>query len=282
MGTSVSSAGPGGGVRLVPPWVSDPDAAEPTLPDDVQGEDQRRDEDEREPLQKEPSPIAPSLRFGGASTNFSRFARRGSSEDMRRALGQYVRKGLGTSHWATQRMAGTVRKAVTFYGILNSLSSGTPPSVDLGIDTVSLAGRPVREIMDRIVESLSPSEGTLDSDASRNSITNALRGLLQQDPTANLVALTTEQIELTIELFIGEDICRRIELDVGKTVLAKAPDPATAIRRLEEMYRYVKQVVAMSFRRQISGSRHLTQRTVTRFVSNVIRNVFRVFELLES
>lgn len=197
---------------------------------------------------------------------------------MRRGLGQYVQRGLGTSRWATERMGGTARRAGALYGVLHALGSGTPLSVDLGIDTASLAGRPAREIVDRIVEALSPSDGTQDSEASRDSIFKALSRLISREPTADLVALTSEQLEFAIELFIGEDICRRIDLDIGKTVLYNAPRLTTAIRRMEEIYRYVRQVVALSFRRRISNSSPLSQRTVTSLVSRVIRNVFRIFE----
>ena len=136
----------------------------------------------------------------------------------------------------------------------------------------------MREILDRIVESLSPNDGTLGSEESRNSIFHALSRLVREDPTANLVALTTEQINVAIELFIGEEICRRIELDVGVTVLDKAPSVLAAIRRLEEMNRYVQQAVSLAFRRGESESRPLTRRTVTGVVSRVIRNVFQIFE----
>ena len=277
MGTSVSSSGPGPGVRLVPPWVDDPNVADPMFPADSQNGDQS-DGDDADAPREVPPPIAPNYRFRGANTNLNRFARYGSITNLRRGLGQYVGGGLGTSRWATKRMAGTARRAGALYGVLHALSTGTPLAVDLGIDTESLAGHPAREIVDRIVEALSPSDGTQDSEVSRVSIFKALSRLISREPTADLVALTLEQIELAIELFIGEEICRRIDLDIGMTVLDNAPSVTTAIRRMEEMYRYVRQVVALSFRRRVSNSRPLTQRTVTSLVTGVIRNVFRIFE----
>ena len=277
MGTSISSSGPGSGVVLVPPWVSDPDSVAPTFSTEEQDEEQENGGKE-DSTQKEPLPIAPPRRFMSARINLNRFASSGSSASMKRGLGQYVRKGLGGSSRATQRMAGTARKASALYGVLSALSRGTPPEVDLGIDPVRLAGRSAREIVDRIAAAVSPSDGTLDSETSRNSISQALCKLIRREPTANLSALTPNQIELALEFFIGEDVCCRIDLDIGKTVRTKAPNLATAMKRLNQMYRYVRQKVAESFRHWRANSGPPSDQIAGNLTSNVIQDTFRVFE----
>ena len=284
MGTSVSSPGPSSSVQLVPPWVSGPDTAtdpegdDPTSP--ANGKEANRGENDNTSSQEEQSsPTAPPYRFRGTNVHLKRFARSGSGLSMVRGLRQYVRTGLGGTHWASRRMAGTSRRASALYGALSALSRGEASVAELGIDTASLAGRPARDILDRIVETLSPSDGTLDSEASRNSIFNALSRLIREDPTADLIALTAEQIDVAIELFIGEEICRCIELNVGKTILANAASPAAAIDRLREISRFVGQAVRRSFRNLVTNSRQLTQRSVDSLVSQVIQNVFRIFGL---
>ena len=273
MGTSASSPGPGSDVPLVPPWVSEPDPATPTSPGEEQGAG-----DDSNVAQPAPTRLAPAGRFRGARTNLGWFGSSGSSESMRRGLGQYVQTGLGGSRRASQRMAGTARRAGALYSVLHALSSGTTPTVDLGIDTARLAGLPARETVDRIAHALSQSDGTQDSEASRYSISQALCELIRKEPTADLATLTQEQIELAMELFIGADISRRIELDVGKAILDRAPDPATAISRLEQMYRYVRQAVAASFRRQRANSGTLTQQAASRLAFRVIQDTYEVFE----
>src|SRR5262245_19673040 len=108
MGTSASSAGPGGRVPLVPPWV--PDVA-PTAPQAAA------------PAQTVPSvtvppaqALAPLGRFRGARANLGRFVATGSQQDLRRGLGHYVRSGSGGAVQATRRMGGTVRNAGVLYG----------------------------------------------------------------------------------------------------------------------------------------------------------------------
>ena len=277
MGTSISSVGPGSGVDLVPSWVSDPDTVDPTFSAEKQDVEQENGENV-DSTQEEPTLIAPPRRFMGARINLNRFANSGSSASMKRGLSQYVLKGLGGSGRATHRMAGTARKASGLYGVLSALSRGTPPEVDLGIDPVRLEGRSAREIVDRIAAALSPSDGTLDSEASRRSISLALCKLIRRDPTADLAALTTTQIELAMEIFIGEEICSRIDLDVGKTVSDNAPSLATALERLGQMNRYVRQTVAESFRKWRADAGSLTQQAASSLAFKVIQDTFEVFE----
>ena len=271
MGTSASSSGPGSGVPLIPPWVSDPDFPLPNAPNG--------DEEQENGIPQSPPPqVAPIGRFRGARVNLGEFAGSGSGYNLRRGIGQYVRTGLGGSRNASRRMAGTARKAGALYGVLHALNSGATPAVDLGIEPAQLAGRPAREIVDRIAEALSPSDGSLDAETSRHSLSQALSVLIRMDPSTNLAALTLDQIILAMELFIGADICRRIEIDVGKTILDRAADAVMAMRRLEEMYRYVRQVVASAFRRLPAMLDPLTQGAATRLASGVIRDTLEVFE----
>jgi hypothetical protein len=175
-------------------------------------------------------------------------------------------------------MAGTARKTGVLYGVLNSLSSGVAPFVDLGLDRTALVGRSARYVADHIAAAVSPSDGTQDAEASRESISRALGDLIREDPSVDLTALTEEQIDQVMESFIGHDICRRIELDVGKAILEKAPAPLTAMQRLDEMYRYVQQSVAAAFRQSRAVNQVLSQSAVVRLAAIVIRRTFAVFE----
>ena len=273
MGTSASSSGPGGGVPLIPPWVPEPEVEPAVLPEEDQGPEIDV------PVVPPPAPpqLAPARRFAGARTNLGQFAGSGSQRGLRRGLGYYVRTGLGGSRNASRRMASTALRAGALYGVLQALGNGTVPQVDLGIDPAGLAGHPVREIVDRIAEALSPSDGALDSEASRRSISWALCEFMHREPEADLLALTLGQIALAMELFIGADICSRIELDVGKTVFDRAPDLATAVDRFQEMKSYVRQLVAACFRRQSTDAGPLTQSGAVQLAERVIQETFDVF-----
>ena len=275
MGTSASSSGPGAGVPLVPSWVPDAVAADQPQPDGDQADGAV---DGGAAATRQPAELAPAGRFRGARTNLGKFGRTGSTRNLRRGVAQYTRKGLGGSARAAQRMGGTARKAGVLYGVLDSLSSGTASPVELGVDPQALSGKPAREAIDYIAEAISPIDGTQDAEAARESVALALAELVGQEPDTDLTSLTEDQIRQVVESYIGNDIAKRIELDVGKAVFTKAPDAVTAVRRMGQLRRYVRQSVAASLRKLRHAGEPFSRQSAARLAQRVIRDTFDVFE----
>jgi hypothetical protein len=112
MGTSQSSGGPGPGVPMVPPWtppapppepqVPEPGAPDPSLPPPP-GEQQPSP-----PIPTLPAvpltaapPVAPAARFRGTRRSLGDYARSGNRDDLKKALGHYVRSGYSGSTTAS-------------------------------------------------------------------------------------------------------------------------------------------------------------------------------------
>lgn len=269
MGTSKSSSGPAGGVPMVPPWVADlptedteggPDAASESVESSV------------EPPYA--SQVAPDRRFAGARRSLGDFARTGDTTDLRRGIGHYVRHGYGGSSTAARRLAGTARVAQT----LSDLLRGSADSRDEVLNRSLLAGASAQEVMDAIVEAVRPVDGTLDAESSRSAVRDALSELLTRFPDADLLALSADERAFAVERFTAIDVYRRIQLDVGKTIMDKAPDAATGLARLKQVKNYVKEVVAASFRKLRASGRQLTTGRVNLLVRRAISDTLVVFE----
>jgi len=264
MGTSASSSGPGGGVPMVPPWVPDPgnvagqgDGA-PAAPAAV-------------------VPVAPAARFGGARRALGEFGRSGSSDNLRKGLGRYTSRGLGGSRTAARRMAGAAIRSGSLYGVLRSLS-GSPTIDAKPFDASLLSGRPAREVIDAIVEFVSPIDGSQDAESSQHAIAAALSDLLADQPDVDLGALTSDEIAWVVERHLVYEIHYRVQLDVGKAVIDNAPSPAAAINRLDEIRDYIKETVAWAFRERQSNGASLTNADATKLASSILEDTFAVFE----
>lgn len=243
MGTSQSSKGSPSNVPMVPAWAA-PNAS-----------------------------IAESGRFGPARRNIGNFMGDGQPSSMRKGVGQYVKKGYGGSKTATSRMAGTVQKASTFFDALSPSSQNGS-----AIDPVLLAGKSADEVMDAIVEVVAPIDGTQDTEASRESVKNALCELLEQFPNADLANLDDTQRLFALEKFVADDVFRRIYLDLGQIIQSKAPNITTGLSRLKEIKDYVKETVAASFRKNNQSGIPLVSNQIKSIVNNAIQETFTVFE----
>lgn len=291
MGTSQSSAGPGGGVPMVPPWTP---PATPAPSDDgvaaaVDGQEippgpassPSDSGPAAVPAAAAPTPnLAPSGRFQAVRRNLGTFGRTGDGRSLRRGLGQYVRNGYGGSATTTRRFGGTARTAGALANALSSLAGagGAEGGGDGSLDRSILAGQTVDEVMDAVVEAVRPVDGTQDSEAERASIRDALSELLTLHPDADLLNLDDNQRAIAVERFTASDVFRRIDLDIGKAVRDKAPSAAMAMSRLKQIRDYIREAVAASFRRLREAGRTLTSGRVSEVVREALRETFIVFE----
>jgi hypothetical protein len=132
--------------------------------------------------------------------------------------------------------------------------------------------------MDAIADAIRPVDGTQDAEASRQAMDGAVADLLDRSPDADLTTLDQSQIEMMLERYAARDLCHRIELDVGKSITSKAPDPATAVRRLEEMRQYIAAEMAAQFAGRRERGEQLTGSNVAALVASILQSTLSVFE----
>jgi hypothetical protein len=185
---------------------------------------------------------------------------------------------MGGAATAARRLAGTSRRADALYSSLSPARSEDPNSSQAVLDRALLAGKSADEVIRAVIESVSPIDGTLDAEASRDAIRRALSELLVRYPEADLLALTDEQRDLAVELYISRDVFNRFELDLGKTLNQKAPSAASALARTREVLDYIRQTVAAAFRKVHSAGRQMTGTGIATIIQAAIEETFNVFE----
>lgn len=273
MGTSQSSKGPASNISLVPPWVDDVPELPPAdvLPDDTASPEQHG-----APAadQVDTNQVAPPARFAAARTNIGSFTRNGLSTTMRRGVGQYVRNGYGGSATITRRMAGTARTAGALDGILRT---GTLPDGSRIADQILSSGGDVNAVLDAIVNSARPSDGSQDAESTRHSVRDALSDLLARFPDANLAELTDAERSFVIERYAALDVFGRFCLDMQGTIMDKAADPATGLIRLRQIRDYIASTVRDAFQKLRDQGRATTG-NVAALTRGALAETFRVFE----
>jgi len=282
MGTSQSSKGSPSGVPMVPPWVPDPPPpAPPPVPEETVPQLPEMPTPEQGPEPTTPAPVdingpiptAPAGRFRAANINLAAYARNSDRAAMRRGVGQYFSQGYGGGATAVRRFSGTARTADALYA---ALSGG---AAALGIPEANVdAGSSAQEIMDAVTEAVRPVDGTQDTESSRAAIQDALAETLTQFPDADLTNLSEEQKEIAIERYVASDVYRRFSLDVGRTVITKAPNAVAGASRLKEIREYVRETVSAAFRKIRTAGQRLGAGRVASIVRSALGEAIQVFE----
>ena len=173
-------------------------------------------------------------------------------------------------------MGGSAAAASALHNALTSLASGQPLPQELGIDPQILAGRTPAEIADILVNAIRPIDGTQDAEATRDSVARALADILAQNN--DLTNLSSSQVDQVTASTLGYDVAHRIELDVGKSIIDKAPTKGEGLERLQEMKDYVREVVAAEYAAERAKNGAVGRAIIERISRNAIQQAFEVFE----
>jgi len=257
---------------MVPPWVPDPEVDESPDNDPNADDQDSNEQDSDKPIEKE-SPIAPRGRFGPTRTSLGEYGSSGDSDSLRRGVGRYIGGGLGGSGTAVRRFGGTAANANALYGALGGASSGSSVEVDRAL----LAGKSARQIIDTVIETVCPVDGSQDTESSRNAINDALTELVKRHPDADILELSEEQREFVVESYVSMDVYRRFVLDVGNAIREKAPNATTALSRLKQAREYIREHIVASFQKLRVKGKRLSGNRVSRVVSQALQEAFEVF-----
>lgn len=183
---------------------------------------------------------------------------------------------MGGSSNAARRMGGSARAAGALHDALTSLAAGQPLPLDFGIDPLTLAGLSPPEIIDVLVDAIRTIDGTQDAEATRDSVARALSEALSQNN--GVTTLTPQQIDQVTANTLGLDVAHRIELDVGKSIIEKAPTKGEGFERLQEMKDYVREVVAAAYADERQRNGAIGRAVIERISRDAIEQAFQVFE----
>jgi hypothetical protein len=199
---------------------------------------------------------------------------------MRQGVGAYIRKGYGgKSGAAVRRFGGTIATAGALYNALAPAGDRRSGEPGADFDPALLAGKSAREIAIALIEAVRPVDGTQDAEASRMALNEALAELLEKFPNADLLSLSDEERKFVIERYVAQDVFRRFHLDIGKSVLDKAPTTTVGAARLKQIREYVREVIAASFRKLFDSGAALTNGKVAQIVRNALSDAVEVFEI---
>jgi hypothetical protein len=197
---------------------------------------------------------------------------------LKRGVGNYFKKGYGGGTTAARRLRRTAQTAGALYNALSPALERAASRERDAFEEACRSGASPEEIVTSLVETLRPVDGTLDAESSRKSLAEAMSEFLARSPDADLLSLTEEQRMSIVARYVALDVYGRFFLDVGKTIIDRAPSVITGLSRLKEAKEYIRETVAGIFRKIVTPTATLSARRVAAIVQSVLQDAIDVFQ----
>lgn len=227
MGTSTSCTGGKAGSPFDPEWLAgDPDehtaAEEAGTDDNAQVTGEAGDEPSNgEKTENEVAPdvpqVAPDRRFAPARAKMAGYLAGGGRDALRGAARSMINKGMGGPRRAASTMRGTAQGAGQLGQFLAAARDGVDAKVRDWVEHVRAAGLSANDLVLEIVKEVIPDTGSIDDESLRNAASEALGKLYESDPDIDIFGLTDQQISDAIGYTIANEVCNRLDLQLGQT-----------------------------------------------------------------
>ena len=160
--------------------------------------------------------FAPSRRFADARTKMSNYLGGGGRESLRSAAKSMVTKGMGGSRRAASTMGRTAQGAGALGQFLASARDGSDPRVVDWVNRTRQANLPADDLILELVKEVMPGTGSVDEESLRNAAAEALGLLYELNPDIDIFNLTDAQIHDVMAITIANDVCNRMDLQLGQ------------------------------------------------------------------
>jgi len=227
MGTSTSSSGGKAGSPFDPEWLSPSQAGGETGSGEQigggdnegqEGDSDSAGEQDGNTAQGTDEPeFAPNRRYAEARSKMSGYLGGGGREALRSATRSMVNKGMGGSRRAASTMRGSAQGAAALGQFLSAARDHTDARVQNWIERVKQQNLSADDLILELVKEVMPQTGSVDEESLRNSAVDALGQLYEQNPDLDLFALTDAQIYEVMAITIANEVCTRVDLQLGQT-----------------------------------------------------------------
>ncbi|GAB4195058.1 MAG: hypothetical protein Tsb002_27180 [Wenzhouxiangellaceae bacterium] len=281
MGTSGSSSGSGSNTPLVPSWLENGDDG--PLPCSNDGDAPEGDEQNQldtEPKVKPPLPLpAPSERFRGARTNFSRFAGSGGNDTraLRRAIRDYVRSGTGGSRTAVKRMGTSRTAASNALGVFRSIRRDGVRNTLRRLNLEELAGRSVQDVFLGLTEVICEDGGSIDEATARDAWLETIAEL-DQFGIDDLDNLSPEQVSEMFLSFISNSIETRLYQEIGVNGFKYADSLGGIDGFNSQLSDYIARGVRDSFQHDLSVLSNMTDQKIRDIVDSTYKDAWDLLQ----
>lgn len=277
MGTSTSSKGPTSSISMDPPWLDDINSDTTTSIDSDSSSDEDFNTHTKKSVTQKPVLVAPPARFGTARRSLSEFARSGSQNSFKKAVGHYSQKGMGGAANVAKRMRASTSSVSGLVSFLRDVKSNTLLDIQNWARNLMSKSPTANEVIDAIIDRITTEGGIIDEESIKNSMANAMSDLLEQNPNLDLLSLGDDESWDLIENFLSYEASNRLQLDIGQ-LLERTLSATEMVQRTDEMREYLKAEISAQLQPYKSSDKHPNIDKLNAVIHQALESTFLVFE----
>jgi hypothetical protein len=216
--------------------------------------------------------LAPSRRFAYARSKMSAALGGGGRESLRAAAKSMVTKGMGGPRRAASTMRGTAQGAGALGQFLASARDGSDPHIVDWVNRTRDANLAADDLILELVKEVMPDTGSVDDESLRNAAAEALGLLYELNPDIDIFNLTDAEIHDVMAITIANDVCNRMDLQLGQTYERLRHNPQQVQLFRTDVREYVQSEVRVVMERL--GGTGLDPKLLSREVLHSAMEVF--------
>lgn len=234
MGTSTSSKGGKTGSPFDPEWLT-PDSGyvdgSDGIPDE-QGSDDSNGSDSDSGVdgtsdsgetgdgadgEDTSGSISAHPRYGSAKSSMSSYLGGGGRGALQKATRKMVNSGMGGSRRAARSTRAAAAGAGRLGAFLAAARDGSNQQVTDWVALIRSQNLSANDLILEIIKEVLPESGSLDDESLRKAAADALAELYEDDPDVDVFQLTNDQIDEVIAITVANEVCNRMDLQLGQT-----------------------------------------------------------------
>lgn len=272
MGTSTSSSGGRSGSPFDPEWLAPDGAAAGSSNGGEQTDSDRESAPARDATAAPQNGFAPDRRFGPARSQLGAYLGSGNRDDLRGATRSMVSKGMGGASRAASTMRSTARGAGALGQFLAAARDGSDQRVTDWVARCRSANLSASDLALEILKEVSSGFGSVDEESLHDAGAEALAKLYEDHPDVDIFDLTNAQIAEVVGLTIANQICQRIDMQLGQTYEKLKHDPVMIQERRADIREWVWAEV-----RVILGEKQASHADPKNLAQSVLKTALQVF-----
>lgn len=275
VGTSKGYGGPASG--LVPSWVDDVAPATKPTQSGATPSPTGPPGSPTPPGQAGYGPINNSgtSSLGASRSQFTRFARTGSTSALGRALSSYIRGGTGGAARAARRMGASRAAAGRLLGVMRDVQRFGAVEVLRQLNLGGLAGRPSSEVFLALVEFVCPAGGAIDEAVARQAMLENVIELAESGETS-FVDMQPDQMNEFFLSFVSQSIEGMVMADLGQRGIT-VPEDVDSVERMQgDLHSFITGATRGRLSDRLDGLPLLTDQEIHDVISRIYESAFEI------